>query len=298
MTLAQIGGVIRYEALMQFRRRTLILIVGLFVGGMILLGSGMTRALTMQSGTLVDIEIEGDQYSVIYETPEGERQIYTTVLPPDSGTPRWLADADVPLVVNTFEFLITFMPGMILLVVAIPPLITEVIPLDTRFKMNEMIWTKPLSKTAYLIGKVLSVWLGFAVLLTLAAVILTIYGTTQYGRIDISVIARFWLIGILPLTSFVSGYAVLLGGLTRSRRVALFIGLAAIGLSLWALITSTVFFGVTTFMIVMPGGVVYDSYEANVIGMFNDMITSHLPLIGMLIGIGVFMWAYTRVRNA
>ncbi len=297
-TLAQIGGMIRYEALMQFRRRTLIMIVGLFMAGMIAIGSGMTRAMASENGTLVDIEIEDDQYSVTYETPDGELEIYRTVLPPDSGMARWLADVDVLRVLSTFNFLVTFMPGMILLVVAIPPLMTEVIPLDYRFKMNELVWTKPLSKAVYLIGKVLSVWLGFAVLLTIAAVILTLYGQAQYERLDLWVIARFWLIGILPLTLLTSGYAVLLGGLTRSRRVALFIGLAAIGLSLFALITSAVFFGVTTFMVVVPGGVVYDTYEANVAGMFNSMISGLLPLVGLLIGIGVLMWAYTRARNA
>lgn len=297
-TLSQIGGIVRYEALMQFRRRTLIMIIGLFTAGMIVLGSSMTTMSFSPQGETLNIDIEGDQLVVDLRTPEGEITRYIRVLSEGEVFPRWMADADVPMVMKTFNFLILFLPGLILLVVAIPPLITEVIPLDSRFKMDELIRTKPLSKAVYLIGKVLSVWLGFTVLIGLAAAVLALYGVAKYSPFDGWVYARFWLFGVLPLTLIVSGYAVLLGGLTRSRRVSLFIGLTVLPLSLWTLIGSGIFVSVMNFMITLPDQAAYETYGEAAAAMFNRAIGGLLPYAAVLIGIGVVMWGYTRVRDA
>lgn len=296
LVLLQIGGMIRYEALMQFRRRMLILIAAFFTTGMIILGSGMIT--TPSNGDILDVEIDGNQITTIYRQPNGELLYSHHMLPNDTEFPRWLADADIPMIHDTWHLLLTYMPGLILLAVAIPPLLTEIIPLDARFKMTELIWTKPLSKAAFLAGKVLSVWFGFAGVMAVAALILFVFARTQFRTLDAWLYIRYWIVLILPLTFVVSGYSVLLGGLTRSRRASLFIGLAVLPLALWTFMGSAAMTSMMNFLYPMPGTPAYESYEATAAGMLMSVLTGLMPYVLLLIAIWVGMWVILRLRDA
>lgn len=294
-TLSQIGGMIRYEALMQFRRRTLILIAAFFTVGMIVLNSTLLRS---SLGVVIDVNIDGEQVTTITRSPSGELVSETTTIPAGVNFPRWLVDVDVEMVSNTYALLMGFIPGLIVLTMACLAMLTEIIPLDYRFKVDELLQAAPLSKAAYLAGKVLSVWLGLTLGLSFGAVLIVASAWVQFGAVDLWLTARFWVLVILPIAFVASGIAVLIGGLAKTRRAALFIGIAPLPV----IVTYGIFLLVRAVManliFMSPNAPAYDSYAAASAGLISSYGETVLTFIAVLVAVWIALWGVFRVRAA
>ncbi len=293
-TLSQIGGMIRYEALMQFRRRTLMIIAIFFAVGMIVVNDSMLRN---SLGMLVDVAIDGEQLTQTVRYPDGRTETRQTPLTADMPFNRWLADADVAMISNSYALLMGFLPGMIVLTMVCLGLLTETIPLDYRHKVDELLHAAPLSKAVFLAGKVLSVWAGLAIFLTLAAVVITLTAM-GYGAVDVGLIARFWFGVALPIAFVASGIAVLLGGLAKTRRTALFIGIAPMPVIVTFGIFLLVRSAMSHLVFTLGGTTVYDSYEAASAGLitsYGDAVQMFVIVLGI---VWLAIWGMYRVTKA
>lgn len=293
-TLSQIGGIIRYEALMQFRRRTLMIIAVFFAVGTIVVNDSMLRN---SLGMLVDVSIDGDQLTQTMRYPDGRTETRQTPLTADMPFNRWLADTDVAMISNSYALLMGFLPGMIVLTMVCLALLTETIPLDYRHRVDEVLHAAAISKAVYLAGKVLSVWAGLAIFLTLAAAVITLTAM-GYGAVDVGLIARFWFLVALPIAFVASGIAVLLGGLTKTRRAALFIGIAPLPVIITYGIFLLVRSAMSNLVFIMGGTTVYDSYEAasaGLIASYGEVVQIFLLVLGI---VWLAVWGVYRITKA
>ena len=294
-TLSQILGVIRYEMIMQWRRRTLIVLVGFFLLGLLGLGSMVENANFLGTQRITSIDAMGVG-AIRYETTDDPN------LPVFDGTPeaQLLAAINAPIFDATWRSLTLILPGIMILLIAAMPLLVEVIPLDRQYKVDQVLNTTPLPRAGYLIGKVASVWLGLLIALTLAGFLYWVYIVSRFGQLDTWLYIRYWAIVVIFSALIAAGFAVLVPAGVSSRRVAVVIGILLIPLSLW-LAFSTIS-QATFFNVLLRGselvsqGVAYP-YENAIHSLLGTIVVSLLPFALAVLGIGVLMWAYGRLKG-
>jgi hypothetical protein len=109
----------------------------------------------------------------------------------------------------------------------IPVLAAESIPLDRVYHMDDTIYSLPMSRLTYLLGKFLSVELLVAVGMAASAAALSvgIYGI--FGAFNLLLYVVTWAVGIFPMALVGAGLGVLLAVGCNTRRSALIVGLVA-----------------------------------------------------------------------
>jgi hypothetical protein len=116
---------------------------------------------------------------------------------------------------------------MVMIVLVLPLVLAELIPLDRQYRVRELLDAVPLARGVYLAGKVLSAWPVVAIAMALSALSSCALAWIQNGPYHGDVLAAFWMAGLIPLALFVSSMAVLLPGRQPNRRRGVLVGLIA-----------------------------------------------------------------------
>lgn len=192
--LARLIAMVRYEMLMSWRRgalRAVLLLTLALPQLMILLGYAF--------GPLVDEQTAAN----FAMWPEAAR------------------------IVGTNAAIMAHIPTLILVILFLPLMVAEIIPLDRQYRVRELIDTLPITPRIYLAGKLLSVWPGLAITMGLAALLGGVLTWIQNGPFHVGTLAAFWLTGLIPLALFSSYMGVMLAAGQPGRRRAILMGLVA-----------------------------------------------------------------------
>jgi len=213
LKLAQLGGMIRYEARMHWRRGgllafTVVFAVALFVSW--LLASRQAPSLPGAT-TVITTSTGGETVTIL--TPSG--------VPLPSEIVQRLSRAQAALAI-----LDTWLIPLLLLSLAVPPIVAETIPLDRQAGVRELLDGLPLSRGTYLLGKLLGVWVGVLSGLVVVAALTAAVGQLLTGPFDPGAYLVFWGLGIVPLALFTSAMGTLLPVGQPTRRRGVFVGVA------------------------------------------------------------------------
>jgi hypothetical protein len=118
-----------------------------------------------------------------------------------------------------------------ILMLLVPMLVAENIPLDRQYRMYEIVRALPLGAGTYLAGKVLSAVIPVLGAVGAAAAISLIIQMIRGGSVDYGIVARFWLGGIVVLALFAAISGVLMAATQPTRRRAILLGGVAAALS-------------------------------------------------------------------
>lgn len=186
MALPQLIGMARYEFIMHWRRRSLLVIT-----------------LAIIAVTVVATFIVGGS---------GAERLLAPVLANVNAQPDRLT-----------TFIVVFMgwaPVAVVMAFLLPIVLADTIPLDRDAGVRELMDSLPLRPLIYLTGKLIGAWAA-----TLAAVIVTMVVTglvwrLQAGTYDMRAFAEMWLLGAASLVFLNGGIAVLVSSTQPSRRRA------------------------------------------------------------------------------
>ncbi len=115
-------------------------------------------------------------------------------------------------------------PMAVLILLAVIAAITaEIVPLDRQLHVHDLLHTLPMTRVAYLVGKVLSVWIGLiAGLLVVGTMFAVVAATTE--TLDLGLYINLWLVQ-LPHILLAGSAPVLAASLLASRREAALLSL-------------------------------------------------------------------------
>ncbi|NDJ63057.1 MAG: hypothetical protein GYB67_18200 [Chloroflexi bacterium] len=235
MTLAlrQFGGIIRYEALMQYRRR-IALVVPLFFIVALLALSGISQLPADGQNARQAVRVERDGDGAVLTS----RDLQTGALVEERFTPEqasafpdWLFGTDLEMVTATIQPMLVIGVSVSALFIALMPLLAETVALDGQYKTREVLNALPLGQGTYLAGKVFSVWLTLIIGLGLAGVIYAFIARAMYGPYDLGLYIRMWASLVYPGTLIAAGISVVAAAGTQRRRSAVIVGIMLIPLA-------------------------------------------------------------------
>jgi hypothetical protein len=190
-SLTQLGAMLRYEFLLQWRRPTLLALVGGLIAVPIL-GAFLSRG--QFSGYDAAIAAGG----LLLE--QVRAQITASML-----TAVWL--------------------GVSMTLLLLLPIITaDAIPRDRQIGVRELLDSLPITPEIYLAGKLLSLWVSLLAGLGLAALAAGITWRWIVGPFNLGIYAEMWLLGAVPLALINSALSVLLAAGQPTNRRAIFVG--------------------------------------------------------------------------
>ncbi|MBN1584103.1 MAG: alpha/beta fold hydrolase [Anaerolineae bacterium] len=135
---------------------------------------------------------------------------------------------------NTGQAIMANVITIVMIVLVLPLMFAELIPLDRQYRVRELVDAVPVTRGVYLAGKVLSVWSSIAVAMVLSALLNGTLAWIQNGPYRSGVLVAFWATGLIPLALFASAMGVLLSARQPNRYRAVLIGLAVAVASLAA----------------------------------------------------------------
>ena len=123
--------------------------------------------------------------------------------------------------------LVTWIPMSVLLIFVLPVAVADTIPLDTQYRVKDILFSTQLTPATYLAGKLMGLWLATLAGLSVVMVIITALWVWQIGTFDFSLYAEIWLINAVSITVLNGSLGVLLavGQPNRRRAVVVVIGL-------------------------------------------------------------------------
>jgi ABC-type transport system involved in multi-copper enzyme maturation permease subunit len=183
--LTQLGGMLRYEFLLQWRRRTMLImtlpivvvssIMPLFTGGFM----RNTGAAQIASGL---------------SAGEVQRQLAQAILP-------------------------TIAPSLyVILILLMPVVVSDVIPKDRQHGTRELLDSLPLPIGVYLIGKLLSMCLIVWASLGITMIVIGAMWWFSSGPYDLGIYLGMWVIVVAPLTLINPGVGLLIAAGQPNRR--------------------------------------------------------------------------------
>jgi pimeloyl-ACP methyl ester carboxylesterase len=199
--LAQVGAIMRYELLMSWRRgtlRTTLLSILLF-----------PQVLYLVSYVFAPLVDEQTATSLVM-------------------WPKAL------LLVGTGAAISTNITTVIMIVLLLPLMLAELIPLDRQYRVREIIDALPITRNVYLAGKLLSIWPVVVISMVLSALLGGTLTWLQNGPYHVGTLAAFWLTGLIPLALLSSQMGVMFPAGQSSRRRAILMSLVAVAGSLAA----------------------------------------------------------------
>ena len=191
LALYQILAMARYETLMMWRRGSLRIIFGM------LIVLPLLYLLAARDTFLTSIEVNN--------VPEASIYYLSTSM----------------MILSTIALLATIL-------VAIPIILTEVIPFDRQYRVLDCLRALPLTYRTYLLGKVAGTWLGLLLVMALACIVIGLAGLLLIGGFDLGLWLTIWLSGLLLFTLFAGTFSVLLAAGQPNRRRAVMVGLLAV----------------------------------------------------------------------
>jgi hypothetical protein len=200
--MRQISAIVRYELLMAWRRRSLPILWILLLAGVV----GFAFIIKNSSGT----------------------QPVVDSMSTDANAPAWEQGINVAEATNTFTLITIMIAGMIFYSVTVTLMMGEIIPLDRQFKVRELLDALPLSRTAYLGGKLFSAWAGLLLGIIIVGAISALAFRLILGVYDMRVFLATWVAMLLPSSFVASALSVLAASVFSSRRAAVLAGLVII----------------------------------------------------------------------
>jgi len=190
-SFVQLGAMLHYEFLLQWRRPTLLALVGGLIAVPIL-GAFLSKG--QFSGYDTVIAAGGPLLEQI------RAQITTSML-----TAVWL--------------------GVSMTLLLLLPIVTaDTIPRDRQVGVRELLDSLPVAPGAYLAGKILSLWVSLLAGLGLVALAAGIAWRWIVGPFNLGIYAEMWLLGAVPLALINSALSVLLAAGQPTNRRAIFVG--------------------------------------------------------------------------
>ena len=178
MSLTQLGAMIRYEFLLQWRRTALpALIAGLIITPII--------------GAFI---------------AQGDFQGYKTAVANGTLAPD-IARAEI----TAAMILVMWLGSVLMAMIMIPLLVADTIPKDRQVGVRELLDSLPLSPGLYLTGKLLSLWLSLLVSLGAAAAISGLVWWLMIGPFEVITFLELWFVGTLLLTLIQAWYESISG---------------------------------------------------------------------------------------
>lgn len=125
-----------------------------------------------------------------------------------------------------------------MVIITLPVLVAETIPLDHYFGVRDILRALPLRNTTYLVGKVLGVWVGIIFSMTVSALVLGIGFWVMVSTFDLREWLAVWITGLLLFAFLSSAVSVLLAVSVPTRRRAVLVGFAMTPIFLAAFFSS------------------------------------------------------------
>lgn len=200
----------RYEIVMMWRRRSLVLLVGLLLTGMI----GFALLIENSTGSQGDFIPTEDSVEL----------------------PVWAQNIDFVVVGNTFKLSNLMIAVMVIFGCGILLMMGEVIPLDHQFRIRELLDTVPISRSAYLLGKLLGVTGGVFAAWLIAGVVGGVVLRGVFGEYDVRVYLLLWTLLVLITSLLIAEISVVTGSWVSSRRASVLIGLVMLPFGLFLMI--------------------------------------------------------------
>jgi hypothetical protein len=201
--MSQIGAMVYYELLMAWRRRSLVILWILLLAGVI-------------------------GFALLVQNAKGTQPIPAVDSSNEANLPTWAQGIDLAAAGNTFALVNILIAGMIFYSVGVTLMMGEIIPLDRQFKVRELLDTLPLSRTAYLGGKLFSAWAGLLLGIIVVGVICALALRLILGVYDMRVFLAMWIAMLLPSSFVASALSLLASSPFSSRRTAVLMGLCII----------------------------------------------------------------------
>lgn len=279
MNLSQIAGMMRYEVLMAWRRRSLGVLLALFI-------------VTLTVFTLVSRDANvNSRLGVDGNTLEE----FDEALLPD-----FMQGIDLSVYQGDSQVAVTMIASVVVSSIAVIMFMNEAIPLDRQYKMRELLDTCPITRTTYLTGKLLGTWLGLLIIMGISLIFGGVILRVLIGTYSLDYYLLMWGAFLLPTLLVCSGLTVLLTSWTGSRRGATLTSLLImpIGIMLVSVaITSLSGVGVyvhpaySVFILLQP--------DAEAVVIITDRIRSTLTLFAWMLALAWgFAYAWQRVREA
>jgi hypothetical protein len=289
---------VKYELLMQWRRRSLLMIVlFLFFGLTIFTLMSWKEPLGANGGdvlyvndTVTPATVTMRMYATgAVETHPADDAVLANI-------PNWLRNIDleqanVTLKIATMLTLVTQ-----LLIIMLLLMCAETIPLDKHYRVRELLNTLPVGRAAYLSGKLLAVWLGVLLGIVLCSILYIPIAQSRFGTFDLSVYLRLWLVMLLPAAIFASGLSILGASWVATRRASVLVGLVLIpiGIFVFALVIYAVFAPIIGTSNLVYRALSYDGLINSMLGNVGQILL--LANLGML-ALGVVVWGLMRLRD-
>jgi len=194
LRLAQLGGIIRYEALIQWRRR------------------GVPTLMLVFAAILLLVELAVGQM--------GRR------LNAESAAAGMVATSEIARAQGTIGMYYAWPVALLLMILAVPPIVADTIPRDRQESVSELIHSLPVGHSTFLGGKLLGGWAGLFGGLAGVMALSGCAGRLLIGPYNLTTYVQLWSMGILPLAMFSSGIGILLASGQPTRRRATFVGAA------------------------------------------------------------------------
>lgn len=200
---AQFLAIVRYEFLMHWRRRALVV---LFLAALAL------PAMMVFSGR--------DDFESMHASARG-------------------ISPEMALIFRTTYILVSTWPSLFLIAaLLVPPIVADTVPRDRQLRVRELLDSLPLGHGAYLAGKLAGVWVALGAGLCSALIALGLAWLLLIGPFDVATYAAMGLCGAVAIAGINGGLAVLIAAGQPGRARAVLIGVA---LTIAAMLTINIF---------------------------------------------------------
>ncbi len=191
----QLGGIIRYETLIQWRRRG-VLVLSIILAAILIL----IQLAVGQMGRRLATEFAAEGMEITGEITRAQGTLGMTYY-------TW------PVV-------------LMLMILAAPTIVADTFSRDRQVGVSELVRSLPVDYDVWLSGKLLGGWAGLLGGLAGVMILSGCTGRLLIGPYSFITVVRLWGIGILPLALFSSGMSMLLAAGQPTRRRAAFVGAA------------------------------------------------------------------------
>jgi pimeloyl-ACP methyl ester carboxylesterase len=189
LALHQFSAMLRYEFLLQWRRRALSVIM------LALIALPVLAAVIFGRQALAGVAVSG-------LTPARARELVMQQMVPAVWMTLWL-----------------------FLTLLVPVVVAETIPKDKHYGVRELLDSLPLSPGLYLAGKLVSMWAAVFAGLALGMVVIGAVWGLAVGPFDLRWYANVWLAGAAPMAFINPGLSLLLAAGQPTGRRALLVGI-------------------------------------------------------------------------
>lgn len=298
LALSQTAAIIRYELLMAWRRRALLVMGGFFLVTLI----GFTAIQPPSQpiiGDIVEVNTSANPPTITRrDAATGELIVEEATEEQIQSVPQALRDISL-ITLSSTQMVVMLVAIIFPVLVAITVVVffAETIPLDRQYRIRELFNSAPVSSLVYLGSKLLGAWAALAITMLFVMIGFGIFARITLGAFDLTYYLQSWLLVVLPFALTCTGWSVLAASGAGSRRKAILIGLVLLpgALLLYTLI-SVQFWS----EVMLVGSRITPQEPLTLTMLFGAAISQTAAIqFGFLISVGflfLVVWAWSRMR--